>query len=190
MSEVPAIVRPINSAFAVSNWLIDKNQTDQSELTPLKLQKILYFAQGWHLAYFDVPLFEDPIEAWKYGPVVSSVYFALGSRAKNKVIVNPIEGPVVQDGIYSLGFPKMQFPDDKAKEFMESVWKTYAKKKAWELVSITHTKGSPWEQVVNLPENRKLNADSEFYEESINAIIPIELMRLFFRSIRDQRESS
>ncbi|MDR1035000.1 MAG: hypothetical protein LBT40_00035 [Deltaproteobacteria bacterium] len=60
--QMPETVRPIQSAIAVSNLLIDKNQTDQSELTPLKLQKILYFAQGWHLAYFDYPLFEDPVE--------------------------------------------------------------------------------------------------------------------------------
>ncbi|MDR1081022.1 MAG: hypothetical protein LBQ79_08705 [Deltaproteobacteria bacterium] len=44
------------SAIAVANWFIEKNRTDPSELTHLKIQKMLDFAQGWHLAYFDVPL--------------------------------------------------------------------------------------------------------------------------------------
>jgi uncharacterized phage-associated protein len=73
----------INSAIAVANWFIEQNRIAPSDLTHLKIQKMLYFAQGWHLAYFDVPLFEDPIEAWKYGPVVRPVYRALNGRPKS-----------------------------------------------------------------------------------------------------------
>jgi uncharacterized phage-associated protein len=40
----------------------------------LKLQKMLYYMQGFHLAYFGAPLFDDDIEAWMYGPVVPAVY--------------------------------------------------------------------------------------------------------------------
>lgn len=43
-------------------------------LTNLKLQKLLYLAQGWYLAFYDEKLFEDDIEAWVHGPVVPSVY--------------------------------------------------------------------------------------------------------------------
>lgn len=43
-------------------------------ITNLKLQKMLYYMQGFHLAYFREPLFEDEIEAWMYGPVVPKVY--------------------------------------------------------------------------------------------------------------------
>ena len=41
---------------------------------PLRLQKLLYYCQGWHLGLFGRPLFRQPIEAWKDGPVVRSVY--------------------------------------------------------------------------------------------------------------------
>lgn len=40
----------------------------------LKLQKLLYYCQGIHLKVVDTPLFNDVIEAWRYGPVVPSVY--------------------------------------------------------------------------------------------------------------------
>lgn len=56
-------------------WLAD--QTDDrfsSEITPLKLQKLLYYAQGWALSEWDKPLFGEKIEAWAFGPVVSDLY--------------------------------------------------------------------------------------------------------------------
>ena len=43
-------------------------------LTNLKLQKLLYYEQGYHLASFGTPLFSEPIEAWMYGPVVPAIY--------------------------------------------------------------------------------------------------------------------
>lgn len=42
--------------------------------TTMKLQKLLYYCQGWHLAWDGVPLFEDRIEAWANGPVVPTIY--------------------------------------------------------------------------------------------------------------------
>lgn len=49
-------------------------QVEEFDVTPLKLQKLLYYCQGYALALTGKPLFADPIEAWKYGPVVGSVY--------------------------------------------------------------------------------------------------------------------
>jgi uncharacterized phage-associated protein len=53
----------VNSAVAVASWLIEKNQSDPSRLSHLKLQKLLYFAQGWHLAILGPPFFGDSIYA-------------------------------------------------------------------------------------------------------------------------------
>ena len=43
-------------------------------ITNLKLQKLLYYQQGYHLAAFDTPLFNEDVEAWIYGPVVPVAY--------------------------------------------------------------------------------------------------------------------
>lgn len=40
----------------------------------MKLQKLLYYVQGFHIAVFNRPLFNEDIEAWMYGPVVPAVY--------------------------------------------------------------------------------------------------------------------
>jgi len=42
--------------------------------SPMKLQKLLYYSQAWHLAGHGPPLFDAPIEAWQRGPVVPEVY--------------------------------------------------------------------------------------------------------------------
>lgn len=65
-------------ALDIANKLIYKAQEDEpnggERLTNLKLQKLLYYQQGYHLAAFGSPLFEEVIEAWMYGPVVPCVY--------------------------------------------------------------------------------------------------------------------
>lgn len=54
-------------------------------MTNMKLQKMLYYQQGFHLAYFGTPLFDEEIEAWMYGPVVPSVYDEYKSYGKNGI---------------------------------------------------------------------------------------------------------
>ncbi len=39
-----------------------------------KLQKLVYYAQAWHLVWDDEPLFDQPIKAWANGPVVPELY--------------------------------------------------------------------------------------------------------------------
>lgn len=44
-----------------------------TELLPdvdkMKLYKLCYFSQGWHLAWTGKPLFSDEFEGWRHGPV-------------------------------------------------------------------------------------------------------------------------
>lgn len=43
-------------------------------LTAMKLEKLVYYCQGWHLARHGTRMFDDPIEAWRQGPVVPALY--------------------------------------------------------------------------------------------------------------------
>ena len=52
-----------------------KNIADEEfDVTPMKLQKLLYYCQGYSLALTGRPMFDEEIVAWRYGPVVPSVY--------------------------------------------------------------------------------------------------------------------
>jgi uncharacterized phage-associated protein len=63
----------ITSALTCARKFIALATAAGMNLSNLKLQKLVY-AQAWHLAIYDVPLFPDPIEAWVHDPVVRSLY--------------------------------------------------------------------------------------------------------------------
>jgi len=70
-----AVVDMINSSpkdkiYVISEYILHICK----EITPLALQKALYYAQGLHLAFYGKPLFEDDCEAWVHGPVYREVY--------------------------------------------------------------------------------------------------------------------
>ncbi|WP_370943102.1 Panacea domain-containing protein [Amycolatopsis sp. cg5] len=43
-------------------------------ITTMKLQKLVYYSQAWHLVFHGEPMFEERIEAWQQGPVTPSLY--------------------------------------------------------------------------------------------------------------------
>lgn len=63
-------------ALDIANKLLSHaaNNGEGELMSNMKLQKMLYYQQGFHLAYFNTPLFDEDIEAWMYGPVVPCVY--------------------------------------------------------------------------------------------------------------------
>lgn len=91
-------------------------------ISPLKLQKLLFFAQGWYAANNNERLFEDDIWAWKHGPVVEDVYH------KYK-----------EFGSQDLKQVELSVKKDKAlAQALTPVLKVYGNMSAYELVSRTH----------------------------------------------------
>ncbi|PRA79721.1 Panacea domain-containing protein [Microbacterium sp. MYb66] len=48
--------------------------TKCGEMTAMKLQKLVYYSQAWHLVWSERPLFDEEIQAWANGPVVYDLY--------------------------------------------------------------------------------------------------------------------
>lgn len=62
-------------AKRVASWFVNHADRESGEsITPLKLQKLVYYADAWFLANFDTPLIAEDFEAWAHGPVVRTVY--------------------------------------------------------------------------------------------------------------------
>ncbi|WP_110558686.1 Panacea domain-containing protein [Helicobacter cinaedi] len=85
------------------------------DLSKLKFQKLLYYAQGYYTALFNKPLFEENIEAWEHGPVVREVYDAL----------KHIEGIYIPTNIYAMSDSEIDLLDKNAKELVEDVFFYY-----------------------------------------------------------------
>lgn len=58
------------SAHDVAAYILQK----RGEMTAMKLQKLVYYAQAWALVWDEEPLFKERIEAWANGPVVPALY--------------------------------------------------------------------------------------------------------------------
>lgn len=120
-------------ALDVAKYVIHKCHCDGKAISNLQLQKILYYMQGLYLANFREPLFEDKIEAWKFGPVVPNIYYAY-----NKYIA---------DNIYET-YPDIEnilrFSKEE-KEFLDKIIIEKRELSVWQLVELTH-KEKPWRQ--------------------------------------------
>ncbi len=63
------------SAMAVANAFIEKAQQEKNHnLTPMKLQKLMFFSQTWYLKSYGDLLFDGYFERWQYGPVLPEIY--------------------------------------------------------------------------------------------------------------------
>lgn len=98
----------------------------------LKLQKLLFIAAGEYLAMTGHTMFEEPIEAWDYGPVVHSVYTAYKSTEGERAITEPVQGD--PDNL-----------NDTARCCCESVVATYGHLTGPQLIRVTHEM-RPWRE--------------------------------------------
>jgi len=117
------------TAIEVAKYFLRKQVGGENEITNMKLQKLLYYGQGFHLALRGKPLFEDEIERWDLGPVVPNVYhYYKNSGGK------PIEPPKT--------FDASLYPGDTGK-LLDDVYKVYGQFSAWRLSDMTHSE-PPW----------------------------------------------
>jgi uncharacterized phage-associated protein len=132
---------------AVANLLLDLADEQGLSLTHMAIHKIAYFAHGWTLAKKNSPLVNHQFEAWKYGPVIASVYRALKGigDAPVKVRVNGF------DPVLDVSFPVFAAFDPSDRDLIRDVLNAYGRMPATKLSDITHRPGGAWDQVWNAP---------------------------------------
>jgi uncharacterized phage-associated protein len=130
----------------VANEFIDLAMRDGRQLTPMQLQKLVYFAYGWYLAITGKRLLDERVEAWRWGPVVPSLYSEFKPYGSG-----PITEPAADfffDDAGKMSFKTQRIgnsPDDiTAKQIIAKVWQIYGKYTASQLSAMTHEPNSPW----------------------------------------------
>lgn len=64
----------VQSCFDIASYFIERANQTKSTINNLKLQKLVYYSQAWHLAIHGIPLFKEDFQAWVHGPVVPELY--------------------------------------------------------------------------------------------------------------------
>lgn len=122
------------TATELAHYTVDKCTRENCPVSNLQLQKILYFLQ---LTYCRASkgglLFEEPFQAWPYGPVIESVYNEYSFYG-----ASAIEETYDDAACIDLG---------RAKGFVDAGISRLRTKYPWEMVRISHAKGSPWDLV-------------------------------------------
>jgi uncharacterized phage-associated protein len=117
----------LEAAQTVADYFIYLANETGSYISNLKLQKLVYYAQAWHLALKNRPLFPEDFEAWIHGPVIPSLY-----RTYKEFGWKPIQKEVEEP----------EFPKELS-SFLEELSTVYFACDAYELELMTHRE-APW----------------------------------------------
>lgn len=147
-------------ATDIANFLIYLMTDSCNDLTNMKLNKLLYFAQGHYLQLYSKSLFYDSIEAWPHGPVIKSVY----SRYKN----------FSRKPIKEYDESKITRIEDSDKSFLVDLASRYGGYSAATLRNITHKPDAPWDGV---PEGKEIPIQKikAYFIENVEKLSPVEI---------------
>lgn len=143
----------------VAEYMLWSGRQDGDPLTPMQVLKLVYIAHGWNLGLTGRPLINEDVEAWKYGPVVPSVYHEFKRFGGAFITDCPTQQPQ--------GFLPVEI------SIMHQVWKGYGKRSGVSLSSLTHQPGTPWDITI-----KRLGQ---------GAVIPNDLIEEHYRSLSKSR---
>lgn len=130
----------------IAQYFIHLNETlkgeEPSDLTNLKLQKLVYLAQGFNLGLHGKPLFNEEIEAWDYGPVVPSLYNEFKKYGANLIPAENID---------------LSIYDGQTKQLLNQVFISYGQYSAWKLSELTH-EHLTWKNAYLNPDNKTISS--------------------------------
>lgn len=139
------------SALAVANAFIRRAKEGKlDQLTPMKLQKLLFYVQSWYFKTRGKPLFDDNFSRWTHGPVIPSIYhefkmYGSGVIQEPQAMLAPIPNG---NGNLNLQIvvPDIDQSDVDAVAFIDETIRVYGQYSGWQLSVMTHQKGTAWEK--------------------------------------------
>lgn len=133
------------SAAAVANAFIERSQRGElPDLTPMKVQKLLFYTQSWYLRFNNGhPLFDDNFERWKYGPVIPSIYHELKPYGYH-IVTNKISSVMPGPQGLRIVTSEIDKNDLDTIDLIDKISATYGRYSGSELSAMTHAEGSAW----------------------------------------------
>lgn len=114
-------------AKAIANRFLEIAKKEHVGITPMKLQKLIYFAHGWNYGLYDEPLIADPIQAWRFGPVIPSIYHEFKHVGSGTISDRATDFDLEE---FELVEPTIPDDDTRTLRLIDRVWKTYGRRAA------------------------------------------------------------
>ena len=134
-------------AVNVANFFVElANAEEDSCMTNLKLNKLVYFAQAWSLEKLGKPLFEEEVEAWQHGPVIPSVYTAFSPCGRDRISET------------TAGYDESEISSEEM-DLLLDVTDKYWDYSASGLRNLTHKKDGAWSQTYSEVRINKIPKD-------------------------------
>lgn len=127
------------SAKSIANYFLELATASGQSISPMKLQKLVYYAHGWYAGYTDRPLINEAVEAWQYGPVIPSLYHEFKRFGSGDIQCKAFEYD-------ALGVREASTPSDPdIRTFLQNIFNSYGKYSGIRLSEMTHAAGTPWD---------------------------------------------
>lgn len=159
-TERSEIMANLISAHCVADYFLlqtDPNAGDA--ITNLKLQKLCYYGQAWHVAHTGRPLFSEKIKAWAHGPVIPDLWHRFKDRRWLSLDVSDVKTDPYND------------LHVKDQAFLDGVWRSYSPLSGKQLEELTHSE-APW----------KIAYGDRPLGQACNTEITLDSMREYYRS--------
>ncbi len=161
----------MEKSLAVANAMLTLALAQKAPPTQMKLQKLLYFAHGWHLALYDAPLVDETFQAWPYGPVLPTVYHEFKSFGVLGITTLGTEIVSLPTGELNWVPPVIADLTGIVQPLLEKIWEVFGTYSGGQLSDMTHAKGSPWKQI------------HDRYGDTRNVAIPDDLIKDYFKGL-------
>jgi uncharacterized phage-associated protein len=138
-------------AAVIANYFIERSNSEGLAIDQMKVQKLVYYAHGWYLAMTDEPLIDEQVEAWRFGPVIPSLYRVLKHCGNQSIkrLIQPAHKELLAFDVQS---------------FLDRIWDLYSHLSGIQLSNLTHQHASPWSRIAKrfsyqIPPNHPLDND-------------------------------
>ena len=130
---------------SVANLVLDFASRENTKVTNITINKIVFFLHGWYLAKNNAPLVTAKIEAWNYGPVFRELYWEFKDFGAEPITARAMRrNPAT--AAREVCADKFNLAD---LEFLRPLIEKYLGFSAGKLVELSHEIGAPWDQVFN-----------------------------------------
>ena len=123
-----------HDAYVIANKLIQMGVEKNKPLTLMQIIKLVYICHGFMLGIYHRPLINQPVEAWRYGPVIKELYEAMRKYGSSHITKK-----------ISRWYDKESTLDEDEQDIVEQVFDKYGELSGVALSTLTHQPNTPWD---------------------------------------------